>query len=530
LARNAWLIFASGAYAALLVVIRGRPSLKSDAGIFLSVAGRLLDGDRLYVDVLDNKDPLFYYSHAAALAIGDWRAPFLLDVVWLAIAAGSTLLLLRAIGASRLAAAVGFVCLPLLLTGAWYLAGYSMLAALSLAPLIAWLWIRGSFALAGGLLCVGLLFKVNLALVLISAPVAFLLLGVPAGPARSQAARAAAGFGAVLAAGAAILVLRGELYGYLETVIDNVAYSRDVLVETGRRTGILGHVSAAANAVGSPWERTAVASAFLLAGVLAVRTLRARPPGSPGRRGDPAIRTLAALFLCTTVATAATLALTAVWPHHLQMLAYPGFLLIAFLAMVIGGSSPGLPKGVAACASAGLVTVLLGATAGYPAPRGSISTWLGSGRSDTADLLARAAEDRFPRLKGTTFAHLGQNDEQAVGAFLDKEYVLACPTIAQYVYSPELSGVSRCIRDEQPQLLLVTPSFRPRTRAPAEWNRLVAHGSHLLSEEYEPALTREAGNGLIEVWTLRDRREWRPLASRPQRPGLTPALSYAKRS
>ena len=85
----------------------------------------------------------------------------------------------------------------------------------------------------------------------------------------------------------------------------------------------------------------------------------------------------------------------AVWPHHLQMLAYPGFLLIAFLAMVIGGSSPGLPKGVAACASAGPVAVLLGALE-FSAPAGSISGWLGSGQSDTADLLARAAEDRFP--------------------------------------------------------------------------------------------------------------------------------------
>jgi hypothetical protein len=522
------LISASGAFAALLVVIRGRPSLKSDAGIFLSVAGRLLDGDRLYVDVLDNKDPFFYYSHAAALALGDWRVPFLLDVVWLAIAAASTVLLLHAIGASRLTAAVGFVCLPLLLTGAWYLAGYSMLAALSFAPLIAWLWIRGSFGLAGALLCVGLLFKVNLALVLISAPVAFLLLGVPAGAARSQVARAAAGFGAVLAVGAAILLLRGELHGYLATVIDNVAYSRDVLVATGRRTGILGHVSAAANAVGSPGERGAVASAFLLAGVLAIRTLRARPVGSPRQRGAPAIRTLAALFLCTTVATAATLALTAVWPHHLQMLAYPGLLLIAFLAMVIGGSSRGLPKAVAACATAGLVAVLLGATAGYPAPRGSIATWLGSGRSDTADLLAQAAEDRFPRLEETTFAHLGQNDEQAVAAFLDKEYVLACPTIAQYVYSPELSGVSRCIRERQPQLLLVTPSFKPRTRARAEWNRLVARGSHLLREEYEFALAREAGNGPIEVWTLRDRREGRPPRRGLKDLALPRPLSYAK--
>jgi hypothetical protein len=38
-----------------LVVTRGRPSIDSDAGIFLSVAARLLAGDRLYADVYDNK-------------------------------------------------------------------------------------------------------------------------------------------------------------------------------------------------------------------------------------------------------------------------------------------------------------------------------------------------------------------------------------------------------------------------------------------------------------------------------------------
>jgi hypothetical protein len=49
-ASRVWLASASGAYAALPVVTRGRPSLDSDSGIFLGVAGRLLDGDRLYVD------------------------------------------------------------------------------------------------------------------------------------------------------------------------------------------------------------------------------------------------------------------------------------------------------------------------------------------------------------------------------------------------------------------------------------------------------------------------------------------------
>jgi hypothetical protein len=499
-----WLLAASGGYAALLVVVRGRPSLESDAGIFLSVAGRLLDGDRLYVDVLDNKDPLFYYSHAAALALGDWRVPFLLDVVWLAAAAAFTFLLLRAIGASRLTAAVGFVCLPLLLTGVWYLAGYSMLAALALVPLIGWLWIRGSFASAGALLCVGLLFKVNLALVLVSIPVAFLLLRLPAGAARSQLARAAAGFGAVAAAAVAIVVLRGELHGYLDTLIDNVAYSQDVLPVTGRPPGILGHIEAVAGAVGSPGHAAAVAVGFLVVGALAIRTLRERRAVDEGKRGPAAIRTVAVLFLVTTVATSVTLALTAAWNHHVQMLAYPGLLLIAFLVMLIRAPSADLRRAAAACVTAALAVVLMGGTGSYPDFRGSISTWLESERSETAELLERAEEERFPRLDEPTFAHLGRNDEEAVAAFLDGEHGLACPTIAQYFYSPDLAGVSRCIRERKPQLLLVTPSFKPTELAPSEWNRFVARGSSLLSRDYEPALARETGHGPVEVWTRRN--------------------------
>lgn len=60
-------------YAALLVFLRGRPSLDLDAGVFLSVAGRLLHGDHLYSQVWDNKDPLFFYTDAAALWAGGWR-------------------------------------------------------------------------------------------------------------------------------------------------------------------------------------------------------------------------------------------------------------------------------------------------------------------------------------------------------------------------------------------------------------------------------------------------------------------------
>ena len=46
------------------------PSMSSDRGIFVSVAERLLAGDRLYAQVFDNKEPLFYYLVAAQRALG----------------------------------------------------------------------------------------------------------------------------------------------------------------------------------------------------------------------------------------------------------------------------------------------------------------------------------------------------------------------------------------------------------------------------------------------------------------------------
>jgi hypothetical protein len=512
-----YLCSASAVYAALLVLLRGRPSLKSDAGVFLSVAGSMLHGDRLYVGVLDNKDPLFYYAHAGALAAFGWTGPFLLDVVWLAIASASTLLLLRAVGASWTAAAVGFVVYPLLLTGAWYLSGYSLLAALSFAPLIGLLWLRGSFVAAGALLALGVLFKVNLGLVLASVPLAALVLA-PRGL-RAQLAKAAGGFAAVAAVAAAALAVRGELHGYIENFKDNISYSRNVLSATGSVTGIPGHIKIAAWAasrpghvlgvpVGKPLHLVVVLAVFLLAGALAVRTLRRRPAATPDAATPAAAtRFLAAAFLCATALTALTLALTAAWSPHDQMLAFPELLLIVFVIAWLVSAKPELAAGVRGiallCAVAALGIVLLGGTAAAPYARaGGVSYWFDSGHSETAEELEQAAASRFPAARTITYVHLGQNDEEAVAAFLDGRFALACPAIAQYVFTPHLDGVLRCVEGKQPELVLVTQKFRREPHAPAEWDRFVADGTRLLERDYERVSTRRTPNGVASVWAV----------------------------
>jgi hypothetical protein len=509
-----WLAFASAAYALLLVALRGRPSLKSDSGVFLSVAGRLLHGDRLYVNVFDNKDPLFFYSHAAALGIFGWAGPFLLDVIWVAIAAGSTLLLLRALGASWLTAGVGFVAYPLLLTGEWYYAGYSLLAALSFAPLIGWLWLRQRFALAGALFAVGLLYKVNLALVIASVPLAIVLLRPPARPLKLQVARAAIGAGAVLAATAIALALAGELHGYLETLVNNVSYSREVLRTTGNPPGVPGHIKVAAwaasqpghlagVAVGKPLHLAVVVALFLAAGLLAIGSLW-RVAGRWGKPSpDPVVRALAALYLCSVATTAVTLALTAAWFPHGQMLAFPSFALIVFLVARIKPEMVRMPRPAIAVAIAVVGLVALGGTAAARHARdGGIGSWFQAGHSRTANLLMRTADVRFPQLHTITFAHLGQNDEEGAAAFLDDRFVLACPAIAQYLFTPDLGSVLHCIRSKKPQLILVTAEFRAISGAQPAWNKFVADGSSLLARSYQRLSTHRTETGIAAVWAL----------------------------
>lgn len=55
-------------------------------GVFLSVAAAVAGPASLYLDVVDNKDPLFFHALAGALKFGPGAAQ-LLDVMWFVLAA-----------------------------------------------------------------------------------------------------------------------------------------------------------------------------------------------------------------------------------------------------------------------------------------------------------------------------------------------------------------------------------------------------------------------------------------------------------
>ena len=498
LRRRIFLAPASLLLGGVLVIVRGRPSLQSDAGVFMSVAGRLLRGDHLYVNVIDNKDPLFYYTHTAALAVLGWRGPTLLDVVWLAIAAASCAMLLQALTLPTGAIALGFFSYPFLLSGSWYLAGYSMLPSLALIPLVGWLWLTKRFTLAGAVIGVGGFLQIDIVPLLASMPIALLILKRPSRAVATPVLMGLAGFAAVALAGCLVLALAGELSGYGQNLVRNVAYSHDAFKALGETGGILGHIKVAEAAIANPIRRVVVAGLFVAAALVAVRALGRSRTANAKPTQDPRVRAIAVLFLCAAVVTALTLSLTAVWPQHDQMLAISRHdarrLRLRRRRAERRRWLP--PRGK-------LGAIASGDRCGgrsVQTHNGRLSSWFHEAHSVPAILIEQSAAGALSSSAAVTFAHLGSNDEEGFAAFLADRFSLACPEIDQYPFSPNLTGALQCIRTKKPEVVLVTPSFRRYFRAAPAWDRFVTEGAHLLNATYDRAATGKGFYGLTEVW------------------------------
>jgi hypothetical protein len=300
-----------------------------------------------------------------------------------------------------------------------------------------------------------------------------------------------------LAVGALVLALRGELGPYLSTQWANIDYSATVLEGTGRPGGVLGHLRVVRDFVDHP-TLTALLSVVVAVG--AVATL-ARGP----RDRAPDRQALAALTLAALVSAFLTLALTAAWDHHLQLLAWPGWLMVAFSTAWLEDLPP-LAVRLPACALGAAATLALfgGPTRSWTT-QVPLSSWWTTARSPTADALKDPRFEALRRDGQTTYAHLGMNDEEGHAAFLPARFDLACPRFHQYTFSPYLDDVLACIRRERPLLIVATASFAPRfePRATA-WNHFVADGRALLRRHYVLASRRNDLFGKqLDVWRLR---------------------------
>jgi hypothetical protein len=453
---------------AVLVVVLPRmvPGKAFDRGIFVSVAERLRAGDQLYVDVWDNKDPVFFWVLAAGRVLGP-IGDITVEVLWMVVACLGCWLIARGAGLSTTTQALmAGAAAPLILTGALYPAGATHLPGLALTLLALGLAMRDRPAAAG--VAIGLLVFTKLVI----APLAVLLV-LHAGWRRGWAWRAWVRW--ILAGGltcfviVAVLAVRGELVGFLQTQVLNAAYTQAPVLLRGelpavarlrRGLGLMGLLL------------SVIVAGALLASALVDRT----------REGDTLrvrrgwMREAAAIALLTSMAL---LAVTGMWPHHAQVVYVASLLSVTILASHLESAKAGLPV----TATALLVAAIVMAGSAFPGVSGPAppvtARWaqLSTASPETLALLELGPTGRYARL--------GSHDDLGHAEGLGG-WALVCPRFHVYPWdSPEtLGNVLECATNAP--VLLVSDAIRARGGwlTSEAWNEFAERTEDLVSSSY----------------------------------------------
>ncbi|GAB3880147.1 glycosyltransferase family protein [Terrabacter terrigena] len=473
-------LVATGLSAARLV-----PSPQGDDhGTYASVAERLLGGDRLYTDVWDNKDPVFYY----ALALGRLVSPladYAVEILWALVACAAAWSLSRTAGLGRSRAALLAALTPVVLTGPAYVPGMTHLPGVALTLGAVAAAVRRRWVLAGAVTAIILLTKITLA------PVAVVGLLTCAWHHRSVSGgvRAALGGLAALGTGIGVLTVRDELGGWVLNLRANLLYADGELFSS-RYGGPVGHLLRAFPE-GSPRTAlvvvVAVVAVVVLAGVPAWR--EQAPRSSDGTGADLGVAPLLGwLVVSTLVASLVVLAATATWPHHGQTLGVPAVTALVLAATRLNTSvahrTPGGARrgGTLAPLAAVLVTAYALGGALHP------TFYVQAARSAPRALAALAHESpastalrSLPQVR--TYARAGSNDTSAHALGL-RGLELACPRFHQYSIEPAdiLDETATCLPSAD--AIIVDDSLRPEEGAP-DWNSYVARVRGLVAASYD---------------------------------------------
>jgi hypothetical protein len=380
-----------------------------DYQVFVSVAERLRAGDRLYADVWDNKDPLFFYTLALARSLNEFAAGYL-DVAWILLAGLAVLTMSRWVGLGHPAQiTLAFAATPVMLTGVAYAPGFSHLPGVAIVLCLLAAAVRDQWILVGALTAGLCFFK----LVLLPVAACVVLVAIARRDGRAVAfASAAWATGCVALAG--VLAVRGELRPWLDAQLLNVRYSQSTLLDPGANP-VVAHVER----VFTPalWFAMGV-----LVGLLVVTFSLAR--------GQERVWTLWYLAASTLLASTLVTATTGLWSHHGLVFAVPAILGLVVLTRLVGSfGDETLPLGLVGL---GLLSFALS----------------GPVNATYYKELVTAADDApgffvGPSIEARSVADLGPTSFAAAGMAADDgmarglgEWSLACPRLYQFAFDP----------------------------------------------------------------------------------------------
>ena len=292
---------------------------------------------------------------------------------------------------------------------------------------------------------------------------------------------------AVLATSLAGLALRGESVAYIDVLNENVAYAERALEIVRGTRGVEGHLRFAAEHI----PAAGLGLVCIALGAVAVAA------AWPNPRSRLAASPLTALTAAAVLASVVIIGSTALWSHHLIVLALPATCVALLALQATAEWFAGSPlKPVASGAIA--VFFVAGATYLRPPNMENVRSWGDAPEKEVSDALQRAGTVSTQRDGGWTYFHMGANSERAQGAFLPRNFRLACPRFHQYPWLPPkaLRETIECVKRERPQLIAVTSTLRKSQSwgktmsTPAPWLQYVRDATAILESRCRPVVVR----------------------------------------
>ena len=451
-----WFTFSLVAFAVWAFTIsRAIPLRNGDRGVFVSMAERLAAGDVLYVDIWDNKEPLFFWT----LSLGRLVSPgmdVVIELTWIVLSALAAFAIARTAGASNfLAAASGFIAAPLVIVGYTYAAGFSHLPATCVFLGLTAAVLRQRWLIAGVLLPVLGLYKI------ITVPMGLAVIIVGLVYLRKGKAPLHTGFGVIISGAflTGLLAIRGELIGFLELIWSNIGYSQKPLSDA-YDLPLWSHIEP----VMVPGSVIVVAATA--ATVLATQSAR-----------NSSARILRLMTAWSLGASIGITAITGLWEHHAQIFTGPAVL----GAALIGAALQDSPfKWTSALGLVLLAGVIL--SGGLSARQVVDSALSAPTRWDDLFRVSQAARDVQDLGTGLSYMRLGSNtdDSHAYGL---RDYDFACYQFVQYYYDipSTLEYIPTCLPEAD--VVIVDDSLAIRSGAP-EWNSFVEASESVLTSDF----------------------------------------------
>ena len=422
----------------------------ADYGFFTAIAERLRAGDTLYVEVWDNKDPFVFYFLAVARNVGPNGVigAWLLELSWVVIASIALFVIATRIAIpATLAVLVAFVLSPIVILGMPYFMGSTHLPAVALLLAAVALVYSDRPLLAGIAIGVLVFFK----LVMVPIAIATIAAGIWANRKKPATTPLVAGFLGTLATVSIILLIRGELFSFVDTQVHNTLYSQSPIVSAeyvGLAQKIAQHLVILVNP-----HIAGVILVTAIIGLISIPYLNANKQKWPEMVG--LWWTTAAAF----VFAGATIAVTGKWFHHAEIFAVSSTLALVLLTGWLRNQ-----RSTSSLLTAVIAVVITYPLAATPPPAHFTSAFTEFGQrwtqATTIDPLTRVLKEREP----SSVAFIGESVPQAAGL---EQWTIACRHVAQRPFNPEVIFTETLECLPRADTIVLTRDFQPEPNFPA---------------------------------------------------------------